>query len=450
MRHKHNPQFGGVIFRRTSVQIRNEGGLWDESRKIYPLAGGDPKEHDLWWRFPSGASVSFAHLQHEDTVLDWHGSQIPFLGFDELTHFTSKQFWYMISRNRSMCGVRPYVRATCNPDCDSWVADLIAWWINQDTGYPITERAGVIRWFVRVGDEIHWGDNPAELLNWKDTEGNPIPPKSITFIPSKLTDNQALMRADPGYIANLMSLPLVERERLLGGNWKIKWQGQSLFSMDSFLVGAIPGVPGSGKPVPYPKHCDGVFAILDTATKTGKKNDGTGASWYALTRHLPSPLLMLDWDYRQIEGGLLIDWLPSMFDRGEELARLTGARNGFVGVLIEDKDSGQVLLQQAQRRRDDKGRPKPLNARPLPSRLTAMGKEERALAVSGHIYNGKLKISDVAYNKTVVFKGVSKNHMVDQIRTFSIGDDDNGKRADDLFDTATYAVAVGVGDSEAW
>ena len=37
LRHQLNGKFGCVIFRRTSVQVRNEGGLWDESNNIYPL-----------------------------------------------------------------------------------------------------------------------------------------------------------------------------------------------------------------------------------------------------------------------------------------------------------------------------------------------------------------------------------------------------------------------------
>ena len=56
----------------------------------------------------------------------------------------------MLSRNRSTCGVTPYVRATCNPDADSWVAKFIEWWIDQDTGYPIPERSGKLRWFIRT------------------------------------------------------------------------------------------------------------------------------------------------------------------------------------------------------------------------------------------------------------------------------------------------------------
>ncbi|HQS96699.1 MAG: terminase [Novosphingobium sp. 28-62-57] len=245
LRHIGNSGFGAVFFRRSTVQIRNEGGLWDESAVLYPQVGGDPKEHTLSWSFPSGASVSFAHLEHDKTRFNWQGSQIPLICFDELTHFSAVQFWYMVSRNRSMCSVRPYIRATCNPDADSWVAELIAWWIDQDTGLPIPERSGVVRWFVRVGEDLRWADDPTELEQYtmlnEDGETVPIPPKSLTFIPAKLTDNKALMAADPGYMASLLSLPLVERERLLGGNWKIR-PAAGLYFQRSWcqVVDAIP------------------------------------------------------------------------------------------------------------------------------------------------------------------------------------------------------------------
>ena len=139
-------------------------------------------------------------------------------------HFTGNsetQFWYLLSRNRTTCGVAPRIRATTNPDADSWVARFLDWWIGDD-GYPIEERSGVLRWFIRLGDSIKWGDSRKELLKYKDPDGNPIPPKSMTFIPAKLTDNQILMKQDPTYIANLMALSTIDRERLLLGNWKIR------------------------------------------------------------------------------------------------------------------------------------------------------------------------------------------------------------------------------------
>jgi hypothetical protein len=47
-------------------------------------------------------------------------------------------------------------------------------------------------------------------------------PISVTFIPAKVFDNPALLRVNPDYLAWLLSLPLLERERLLSGNWKIR------------------------------------------------------------------------------------------------------------------------------------------------------------------------------------------------------------------------------------
>lgn len=125
----------------------------------------------------------------------------------------------MLSRNRSTCGVKPYIRATCNPDADSWVAKFIEWWIDQDTGYPIPERSGAIRYMARINDEIIWGNSIRELSE-QGISTSYI--KSVTFISSTLQDNKILMEKDPSYIANLKALPTVERERLLYGNWKIK------------------------------------------------------------------------------------------------------------------------------------------------------------------------------------------------------------------------------------
>jgi predicted phage terminase large subunit-like protein len=240
LRHWDNPLFGAVIFRRTTTQIRNEGGLWDESVTLYGKLGAHPVETFLEWTFPSGASVKFAGLEYDTSTLDWQGSQIALIGFDELTTFTEKQFWFMFSRNRSMSGVRGYIRATCNPDVDSWVRTLIAWWIDKD-GFAIKSRAGVLRWFVRQKDEIVWADSAEELYT-RFGHGPEIQPKSFTFIPAKLTDNKILMQTDPGYLSNLMALGLVERMRLLEGNWNIRPSGGLMFKREWFpLVEAVPG-----------------------------------------------------------------------------------------------------------------------------------------------------------------------------------------------------------------
>jgi predicted phage terminase large subunit-like protein len=233
--------FDAVIFRRTSPEITNAGGLWDESYKIYPQLNAHSNESDLKWHFPPHEnSVHFAHMEHEKNRFSWQGSQIALIGFDELTSFSEEQFFYMLSRNRTTCGVRPYVRASTNPDADSWVATLLAWWINQETGFPIPERAGVLRWFVRVESDFVWADSPDEL----QAKYPQIPPKSLTFVPALIYDNVILMKSDPGYLANLYALPAVERARLLGGNWKIRPSAGLVFNRDDFqLIPSPPEVP---------------------------------------------------------------------------------------------------------------------------------------------------------------------------------------------------------------
>ena len=220
MRYPSKRPFDSVMFRRNTTDIRRPGGLWSESIKLFPHAGGIPVQHQLTWRWPGAGNVKLAHLEHETDVFAWHGSQIQCLCFDELTTFTRSQFFYLLSRNRGAVGVRPYVRASCNADAGSWVAEFIAWWIDQETGYPIPERSGVIRYFVRGPDDgLLWFDSKQEAMAATGQPAATI--KSMTFISAKLADNPALMQSDPGYLANLMMLPRVERERLLLGNWKI-------------------------------------------------------------------------------------------------------------------------------------------------------------------------------------------------------------------------------------
>ena len=244
LRHVSNPNFGAVIFRRTSPQITAEGGLWDTADTIYPKIGAIPRSKREWL-FPSGAVVSFSHLQHEKTKYDWQGSQVPLIMFDELTHFTWTQFTYLMSRNRSTCGVRPYIRATCNPDPDHWLRKFIDWWIGDD-GFPIAERSGKVRWMATISGEIFWADTKGEL---EEIYGNDIEPLSVTFIPSLLADNPALLAKDPGYRAKLKALPKHERDQLEGGNWDARASAGNFFQRR--WVNMIEAAPVNTKWVRY-------------------------------------------------------------------------------------------------------------------------------------------------------------------------------------------------------
>jgi hypothetical protein len=96
-------------------------------------------------------------------------------------------------------------------------------------------------------------------------------------------------------------------------------------------------------------------------------------------------------------------------------------------------------LQQAARRG--------WQAHAIESQLTAMGKDERAISVSGYVYRGLVKYTDHAFNKITTYKRRSRNHLVDQIENFRVGDKDN-KREDDLLDTFCYGIALSLGNQE--
>jgi predicted phage terminase large subunit-like protein len=240
LRHIDNKNFGAVIFRRTIPELTREGGLWDEAAKLYPLLNGVPNSQEHSYKFPSGAKITFAHMQYENDKYSWKSAQIPLIIFDQLEMFTAGQFFYMFSRNRSTCGVRPYIRASANPE-PGWLADFLAWWID-DEGWAIPERSGVIRWMVRENDVTYWSDSQDVL---KTAHPDSIP-KSVTFILSTIYDNEIGMRADPDYLSNLQALDNIERQRLLGdgvrgGNWRVKPAAGKVFNRAWFeIVNAVP------------------------------------------------------------------------------------------------------------------------------------------------------------------------------------------------------------------
>jgi predicted phage terminase large subunit-like protein len=240
LKHIDNSRFSAVIFRRQSTQITSPGGLWDASMQLYPLKGATPYLTPRpTMKFPDGGKIVFSHLQYESDVFGWQGAELPLICFDEFTHFTRNMFLYLMSRNRSTCGIKPYMRMTTNPDADSWIADFINWWID-DNGFPIPERSGVIRYFTVINDEFVWGDSREELA--KHTGLKPELLKSFTFISATIQDNKILLEKDPGYLANLQSLGTVERGRLLDGNWKIKPSSGMYFKRDQAqVVSTVPG-----------------------------------------------------------------------------------------------------------------------------------------------------------------------------------------------------------------
>lgn len=268
LRHKDTERFNCIVFRRTTEQIRNPGGLWDKSTEIYPFFGLRPSEQQLEWYNPkvNGVTLKFSHLQYEKDIYSHDGPEYCLICWDELQSFTRKQFFYLLSRNRSTCGVMPYVLATCNPDPDSWLAEFIEWWIDQREklhdgsknpawGLPIQERIGVIRYFMVNEDKYIWGSTKQQIVDenpelfGKDFDRTVNPHdliKSVTFISGSIFDNQELLKRNPQYLANLSSLDHNERLRLLNGNWKVRGKDDCIFDSTAIIEMMEGGVGGTG------------------------------------------------------------------------------------------------------------------------------------------------------------------------------------------------------------
>jgi predicted phage terminase large subunit-like protein len=219
LRYVNVPGYSAIIFRRTFPELEAPGGIIARSRELLSgWATYQVQKHR--WTFPSGATLTFSHLDRPEAVFKHHSAQYAYQGWDELTTFEEYQYLYLFSRARTVCGVPVRIRSGTNPGGrgEEWVLNRWGAWLGEDAN----AKSGEIRHFKRTDDmdtEVKEG-----------TKGS----LSRCFIEGGLRDNPILM-ADEGYIARLEALPLVERKRLLDGEWGIRVAG-NVFHRDWFRL----------------------------------------------------------------------------------------------------------------------------------------------------------------------------------------------------------------------
>ncbi len=195
----HVPGYSAVIFRRTYPQLSEGDGLIPRSKEWLAGTGASWNKTESRWTFPSGATLTFRHLQHEDDVYNHQGAAYQFVGFEELTQFTEKQYRYLFSRARKpitgpLSKVPIRVRATANPGGvgHEWVRD----------------RFGL-------------------------TQVPPKPPKGRIVILAKLEDNPHLDQED--YDRKLAELDPITYKQLRDGDWSIRHAG-NVFRKSWFTI----------------------------------------------------------------------------------------------------------------------------------------------------------------------------------------------------------------------
>ena len=245
----HKANFRAIIFRK---ELDDLSDLVNTSAEIYQEFGTyNRAKNDMTWNFTEGGWLTFSYHDMEEG--DFHdryqGKQYAYIGVDEITQLPYKKFKVLSMSNRNAYHIRNRIVGTCNPDPDSWVARFIEWWIDQETGLPIPERASKVRYCFMDGDDptqIIWGSTREEVFDkcrdtllayWSPEYARYGTPqelfiKSVTFTPAKLADNIALMSSDPTYLASLLAQDEETRERFLNGNWKYKAAGDDLIKIE--------------------------------------------------------------------------------------------------------------------------------------------------------------------------------------------------------------------------
>ena len=207
LRYMGHPQFSGLLLRHTTEELRE---LIFKSQELYPKIWKGIKwyERKMQWVAPSGARLWMSYLDRDEDVMRYQGLAFSWIGFDELTQWSSPFAWnYMRSRLRSTAPDLPiYMRATTNP------GGLGHTWVKKMFIDPAPYGKAFSATNIETGEDLKYPSGHPKA-------GEPLFKRR--FIPARLSDNPYLAESGD-YEAMLLSLPEQQRRQLLEGDWDIK------------------------------------------------------------------------------------------------------------------------------------------------------------------------------------------------------------------------------------
>ena len=92
IRYMGHPQFSGLLLRHTTEELRE---LIFKSQELYPKIWKGIKwyERKMQWVAPSGARLWMSYLDRDEDVMRYQGLAFSWIGFDELTQWSSPLAW---------------------------------------------------------------------------------------------------------------------------------------------------------------------------------------------------------------------------------------------------------------------------------------------------------------------------------------------------------------------
>jgi hypothetical protein len=191
------PGSNTLLLRRSFPELEGTLLLYfrrDVPRELY--ASFNEAKHTVTWR--NGSTTRFGYSQNENDIYQYQSSEFLFIGIDELTHFTLRQWQFLTSRNRCpVPGSRPCMAGATNPGNigHAWVKSLF------------------------IDKQSAPGMEPREY------DAN-----DYAFISARVWDNP-IYANDPSYIKSLQQLPDFYRRAFLDGDWSV-FAGQYFTNFD--------------------------------------------------------------------------------------------------------------------------------------------------------------------------------------------------------------------------
>lgn len=187
-----------LLLRRTYPEL--ETSLLAEFRRRVPRSlykSYNESKHVVTWK--NGSTTRFGYCRNESDVYRYQGAEFLFIGVDELTHFTLKQWQFLTSRNR--CPIKVHSRG---PRKGQRVVPCMAGATNPgNIGHAWVKAL----WVDKVAPA---GFEHAGLYDPKDYE----------FIRARLDDNP-VYASDSDYRRTLEALPKYLRKPFLEGDWSL-------------------------------------------------------------------------------------------------------------------------------------------------------------------------------------------------------------------------------------
>lgn len=229
-----DPNFRGVVIRKSSTTIMRSAGIFDSSKGMYRAFDPTVKVNHKAQKFTfsSGAEIAYTHLETDEQAEGLRGSEFSHALLEECTELKEDHVLVVLSRLRSKANMTPSMGITCNPNPSHFLRQWVDWYLlpegHEHAGRPDPDKDGIIRYFLRINNEMIWADSKEELFerykdpNLPDDDITQPMPVSFTFISGNIFDNPILLKTNPSYLASLKAMKRVKQERDLWGNWNVR------------------------------------------------------------------------------------------------------------------------------------------------------------------------------------------------------------------------------------